>query len=142
MQMLNRNQPAQVGKPSNFPNSYFGGEEIPPGGWRGGEEIPPGGWRAVIDTYRSTDGTYYFKFCFYPAGDYYDVDILAMPSYGSRSSDLHLTHRLPSERGGYKICFGEPQIISDLNTAKKWAASWSELTVTYIKTGREFPNAN
>lgn len=119
-----------------------GGEEIPAGGWRcgGGEEIPAGGWRSVVDTYRSKDGMYYFEFRFFPVGAYFDIDILDMPSYGLRSSDLHKTHRLPSERGGYKICFGDPKIITDLNTAKRWAASWSELTVQYIKDGSAFPN--
>jgi hypothetical protein len=120
-----------------------GGEEIPAGGWRagGGEEIPAGGWRAVVDMYRSKDGTCYFQFRFFPVGAYYDIDILDMPSYGRRSADLHETHRLPSERGGYKICFGDPKIIADLNTAKRWAASWSELTVKYIKEGAAFPNS-
>ena len=120
-----------------------GGEEIPAGGWRagGGEEIPAGGWRAVVDTYRSKDSMYLFQFRFFPVGAYYDIDIMEMPSYGIRSSDLHVTHRLPSERGGYKICFGDPKIITDLNTAKRWAASWCELTVKYIKEGTAFPNS-
>ena len=120
---------------------WRGGEEIPKGGWRGGEEIPKGGWRAKEDVYRTNDGGGYFKFRFYPIGDYYEIDILAMPSYGSRSSDMHSTHRLPSGRGGYKICFGDPRILRDLNTAKKWAAVWSEYTNRYIKYGNAFPNS-
>src|SRR5579884_3453260 len=77
-----------------------GGEESPADGWRasGGEEIPAGGWRAVVDTYRSVNGTHYFQFRFVPVGAYYEIDILEMPSYGLRSSDLHVTHRLTSER--------------------------------------------
>ncbi|MBP6301872.1 MAG: hypothetical protein KBB37_01825 [Bacteroidia bacterium] len=124
------------------PGGWRGGEEIPPGGWRGGEEIPPGGWRAVIDTYRSKNGRYFFKFRFYPVGTYYDVDIMAMPDYNGRANDLHTTHRLRSERSDceYKICFGNPSTMSDLDTARRWAASWSELTVKYIETGAQFPN--
>src|SRR5687768_10921020 len=87
-------------------NTYGGGEDIPAGGWRGGgedipaggwrgggEDIPAGGWRSVIDVYRSQDGTGFFKFRFYPIGDYYEIDILAMPSYGNRESGVHTTHR-------------------------------------------------
>jgi hypothetical protein len=124
------------------PGGWRGGEEIPPGGWRGGEEIPPGGWRAVVDTYRSQNGKYFFKFRFYPMGDYYDVDIMVMPDYNGRINDLHTTHRLRSERSDceHKICFGNPRIISDLNIAKKWAAQWSELTSKYIEYGIQFPN--
>jgi hypothetical protein len=120
---------------------WRGGEELPKGGWRsGGEEIPSGGWRAVEDVYRTRDGSGYFKFRFYQIGDYYEIDILAMPSYGSRSNDLHATHRLPSGRGGYKICFGDPRVVTDIKTAKKWASTWSEHTYTYIKSGNPFPN--
>lgn len=119
-----------------------GGEEIPAGGWRtgGGEEIPAGGWRAVIDTYRTQDGRYYFEFRFHPVGSYYDIDILRMPEYSPRSADLHTTHRLPSDRGGYKICFGDPSVIKNLNIARQWAGAWSELTMKYILDGTLFPN--
>jgi hypothetical protein len=131
-----------------------GGEEIPKGGWRGGgEEIPKGGWRgggeeipegvflAVEDVYRTTDGAGYFKFRFYQIGDYYEIDILAMPSYGIRDAGPHITHRLTSARGGYKICFGDPKIVTTLSGAKQWAGMWSEHTMNYIKSGRSFPNS-
>ena len=138
-----------------------GGEDIPAGGWRGGgEDIPAGGWRAMAfqpypstlgfipaggfrattDVYRSVDGISYFKFSFYPIGDYYEIDILAMPSYGIRDSGLHNTHRLNSGRGGYKICFGDPTVIKTIQMARKWAAAWSEHTVRYIRNGTPFPN--
>src|SRR5205809_73729 len=96
-----------------------GGEEIPPGGWRsGGEEIPPGGWRSVEDVYRTTDGKEIFKFRFYPIGGYYEIDILAMPEYGSRSMDLIDTQRAPSDRGVQKIFLPDERIAKDLSTAK------------------------
>jgi hypothetical protein len=119
-----------------------GGEDIPAGGWRGGgEDIPAGGWRAIIDVYRSVDGLSYFKFSFYPIGDYYEIDILAMPSYGNRDSGLHNTHRLTSGRGGYKICFGDPTFVKTVVAARKWAAYWSEHTLNYIRSGTPFPNS-
>lgn len=130
-----------------------GGEEIPKGGWRapttvttqsieteGGELIPVGGFRAVEDVYRTQDGIGYFKFRFYQVGDYYEIDILAMPSYGIRDSGPHITHRLTSGRGGYKICFGDPTVVTTLSAAKQWAAMWSEHTMNYIRHGRSFPN--
>lgn len=106
----------------------------------GGEEIPPGGWRTE-DTYRTKDGEAYFKFRFIPLGNYYEIDIIASPSYGNRVSDLHNTHRLPSERGGLKVCFADPFVVTDLTTAKKWAAMWAEHTWKYIKSGTPFPNS-
>ena len=147
-----------------------GGGEIPAGGWRmmanefkGGwktpsthsdcinacavvqsninhDEIPNGSWYSNIDVYRTRYGNGYFKFRFNNIGSHYEIDILAMPSYNQRPVDLHLTHRLPSTRGGYKICFGDPTILTSLSTAKKWAAMWSELTMKYIKYGIPFPN--
>lgn len=143
-----------------------GGEEIPAGGWRGGgENIPPGGWRvitnqsaahrryaggeaipagsflAIEDVYRTRDGSGYFKFRFYQIGDYYEIDILAMPSYGNRDTGPHVTHRLTSGRGGYKICFGDPTIVTTLTAARQWAAMWSEHTMNYIRFGTPFPNS-
>jgi len=64
-----------------------------------------------------------------------------MPSYAGRASDLHSTHRVPSGRGGYKICLGNPGILQDLNSAKRWAAIWSEHTYRYIRYGTPFPNS-
>lgn len=139
---------------------WRGGEEIPVGGWRGGEEIPEGGWRAsstssflnsllglgmnekppIHDVYRTKDGRYFFEFVFYWTGNYYDIDIFKMPSYGTRSEDAHKTHRLNSERGGYKICFGDPYMIDSLSEGRKWAGTWAECTMNYIKYGENFPN--
>jgi hypothetical protein len=123
--------------------SFRGGEEIPPGGWRNGEEIPPGGWRSYIykDDYRTRDGRAYYKFGFAQVGSNIEIDILDMPGYGGRDDALHPTHRLKSERGGYKICFGNPSISNDINSAKKWAAIWAEHTWKYITTGKPIPNS-
>lgn len=153
----NRNQRTNPNYPgvihASRQKSKGGGEEIPAGGWRGGEEIPEGGWRTdpylldveqeadvTYDIYRTKDGEDYFEFVFVWTGEYYDIDIFRMPSYGRRSKNLHDTHRLPSDRGGHKICFGDPYLIDSLGTARKWAATWAECTMNYIRYGNDFPN--
>ena len=137
---------------------WRGGEEIPEGGWRGGEEIPEGGWRAsspsfvgnilsmvspkkvIHDVYKTKNGKQLFEFAFYWKWNHYEIDIFKMPSYGSRSTDLHNTHRLPSDRGGHKICFGDPHLINSLEEGRKWAGTWAECTMNYILHGNCFPN--
>ena len=122
-----------------------GGEKIPPGGWRessapqpGGEKIPPGGWRATQDEYRTRDGRAFFVFRFVAVGSFFEVDIVSMPSYGGRNEGAHETHRLSSNRGGKRICFGEPSAINTLQIAYEFAESWAENTWKYIKTGERF----
>ena len=118
-------------------------EEIPKGGWRGpNDEIPKGGWRSrsTTDTYRTKDGRGFFDFEFVDVGSRIEIDILSSPSYESRPSGLHETHRLPSGRGGYKICFGDESIVKTLSGARKWAAIWAEMTWRYIRTGIPIPN--
>lgn len=124
------------------PGGWRGGEELPPGGWRGGEELPPGGWRATRDTYRTEDGNHNFTFDFVNVGSHYEIDIVSQPSYNGRASDGHSTHRLPSDRGGNKICFADNSIVKDLSSARKWAKAWAEQTNKYIKTGRTFQGGN
>lgn len=92
------------------------------------------------DIYRSEDGDHFFEFNFVWLGQYFEIDIQSMPALGNRSADLHITHRLPSARGGHKICFGDPKVVPDSEAARKWAKIWSECIVTYIKTGEHFPN--
>ncbi|MEO0403249.1 MAG: hypothetical protein AAF193_00110 [Bacteroidota bacterium] len=102
-----------------------------------------GGYSDFIDVYLAKDRRSLFRFGFYwNSLGYFEVDILSMPSYGSRSSDMHTTHRVSSSRpgGGYKICFGNPSIINSPDIARKWAGIWAELTLDYIKTGKRFPN--
>jgi len=93
----------------------------------------------VTDNYRTKDGKANFTFGFIKTAEgYYDIDILSSPSYGNRSSGLHPTHRLHSDRGGFKICFGNPSVAKTLGGAKSWAKEWSEASWDYIKTGRTF----
>jgi hypothetical protein len=103
------------------------------------EEIPPGSFRAPrTATYRTNDGKAYFEFRFVEDGSYWEIDILSAPSYGTRSSDLHSTHRLPSARGGYRICLADPSDAHSVSKAFKFAESWSEMTWRYIQTGKNF----
>ena len=104
--------------------------------------IPKGVFNAsIIAIYDCRNGRDSFKFGFYWTGNYYEIDILEMPSYRYASENLHATHRLPSDRGGYRICFGKPRIINSMSVAKKWAGAWSELTIMYIREGIPFPNS-
>ena len=90
------------------------------------------------DVYRTESGRYEFEFNFVEQGQFVEIDIVKQPTYGSRSDDLHSTHRLPSDRGGQKICFGEPAAVNTLNKAYKYAASWAESTEDYIVNGTTF----
>lgn len=104
----------------------------------GGEKIPPGGWRAAQDEYRTRDGRAFFVFRFVAVGSFFEVDIVSMPSYGGRNEGAHETHRLSSDRGGKRICFGQPSAINTLQIAYEFAESWAENTWKYIKTGERF----
>ncbi|OQW91107.1 MAG: hypothetical protein BWK78_05470 [Thiotrichaceae bacterium IS1] len=109
----------------------------------GSEEIPTGGWRAVQDVYRTKDGNAYFTFSFVKVGiffTHYEIDIVSQPSYGDREAGQHSTHRLPSARGGYRVCLGDDSQADSLFNARKWAGTWAEHTWNYICTGRSFPN--
>jgi hypothetical protein len=105
--------------------------------------LPPG-WsnvkRYAYDTYRTRDGEAFFEFRFVDVGSKIEIDISHIPSYGDRSRDPHKTHRLPSSRGGEKICVGDESAINSFSVAKKTAMAWAEQTWRYIKTGRSFDN--
>lgn len=83
-----------------------------------------------------------YIFRFISVGNHYDIEIIKMPSYGKRPSDLSLTHRIPTGKidGKWKICFGIPEAINTLDKADKWSKVWAENTTEYILTGKEFPN--
>jgi len=56
-------------------------------------------------TYRTKRWFWGFsKFRFVDLGGKYEIDIESQPSYGSRNSSSTASHRLPSARGGQKIC--------------------------------------
>jgi len=114
------------------------------------EIIPIGQFRSyspvdgkVLEDVYTTSGGHEFTFNFVPSlnSDHYEIDIISQPDYGDQPDDSHSTHRLPSDRGGMKICFGDDSVVSTLDGAKKWAGTWAELTMKYIEKGEEFPES-
>jgi hypothetical protein len=87
-------------------------------------------------TYRTKDGLSYYKFQYHKVEDYYEIDILEQPSYGSRNSSMSVAHWLNSARGGKKICITSGKEPKSLEAAKNISMEWAELTNTYIKTGK------
>lgn len=81
-------------------------------------------------------------FRFISVGNHYDIEILKMPSYGKRVSDLSITHRIKVDKDDckWKICFGRPEIVDTLDSADKWSKVWAKYNSDYILTGKEFPN--
>jgi hypothetical protein len=121
------------------PGVLHGGEEIKPGVLHGGEEIKPGVLHTKNyspATYRTKDGMGIYKFRFVDLGGKFEIDIDSQPSYGVRNNGSLATHRLPSSRGGKKICISVGKEPKTLETAKKICVEWSELTQTYINTGK------
>ena len=90
------------------------------------------------DSYRTNDGKAIFQFRFVYVGSYYEIDIIESPSYADRASGPHDTHRLSSDRGGYRICVGDNYAVDSLSIARRVAAAWAEQSWRYIKTGRPF----
>ena len=87
-------------------------------------------------TYRTKDGAAYYQFKFVDIDGKFEIDILSQPSYGTRDSSLVATHRLPSSRGGHKICITEGKEPQTIESTRKISMEWAELTNTYIKTGQ------
>ncbi|PKP35430.1 MAG: hypothetical protein CVU00_02420 [Bacteroidetes bacterium HGW-Bacteroidetes-17] len=138
-----------IGGEKILSGTLHGGEEIKPGTLHGGEEIQPGtlhGGEECIGgtlcapyypaTYRTKDGTAFYKFNYVEVGNHFEVDILNQPSYGSRCSDMSVAHWLSSARGGKKICISAGKEPTDIESAKKISIEWAELTHEYIKTGK------
>lgn len=121
------------------PGVLHGGTEIRPGTLHGGAEIRPGTLHSTSygpATYRTKDGKEMFKFRFVDIGGKFEIDILSQPSYGSRDSGSIASHRLPSARGGNKICISTGKEPKTLESARNICMEWSELTHIYIKTGK------
>ena len=132
------------------PGTLHGGEEIKPGTLHGGEEIKPGTLHGKDEylkagtlcasyspaTYKTKDGNALYKFNYVDIGGKFEIDILDQPSYGSRDTSAHKTHRLPSSRNGQKICISAGSEPTTLDGAKNISMQWAELTHTYIKTGK------
>lgn len=79
-------------------------------------------------TYRSRDGSAFFRFRFTPLGGDIRIHILEYPGNGS-------CHVLHDHRGAY-ICWSSA--IHSMAAAKAVAAMWAEATLVYQRTGRTF----
>jgi hypothetical protein len=83
--------------------------------------------------YRTKDGREDYGFSFERQADGSVRPFIAsMPSYGSRGTGLHTTHRLTSS-GRYYVCWDQP--LRTEGDAKQVVARWSDLTQEYIRSG-------
>ncbi len=126
-----------------------GGEEVKPGTLHSGEEVKPGTLHSIGEqliggtlcatyspaTYRTKDGKAYYRFRYVDIGGKFEIDILEQPSYRNRDSSAHITHRLPSSRGGRKICVTAGCEPTTIGAAHSLSKQWAELTHEYIKSG-------
>jgi len=87
-------------------------------------------------TYRTKDGTAYFKFRYVELDGVFEIDILEQPEYAGRIEDSVTSHRKLSVRGGQKISINDSEAPRDIQKAKKISIEWAELTHFYVKTGK------
>ncbi len=103
-----------------------------------GEAILKGTLRVEYSpaTYRTKANGGIYKFRYVDIGDKFEIDILSQPPYGRRSDSASVIHRLPSARGGTKICVSSGMEPRNIESAKNLSVEWAELTDNYIKTGK------
>jgi hypothetical protein len=86
--------------------------------------------------YRTSDGAADYQFLFEEQADgTWRAYITEQPSYRSRPSDAHSTHRLSDGDRKY-VCWTDP--LESLEEAKQVAALWANATQNYIRTGKTF----
>ena len=86
--------------------------------------------------YRTRDGRADYAFSFERQGNgTYRIYIEDQPSYGSRVSSLHATHRL-FDRGRYYVCWAG--VLRTEAQARQVAALWADSTQRYIRFGTRF----
>ncbi len=84
--------------------------------------------------YRTKDGRADYGFSLEQQSDgSFRAYITSMPSYGSRNTSLHTTHRL-TDTGRFYVCWN--QKIYSSTELKQVVALWADLTQRYIKTGK------
>jgi len=75
---------------------------------------------------------YNFTFKYEKVGSIWRAYIINSPSYGSKPTDAHSTHRLND--GRYYVCWTpEPQRLDEITQVSKM---WADATARYIDTGR------
>lgn len=84
--------------------------------------------------YRASGGVdYAFRFAWIPGPETWRIYIVRQPSYGSRSSDAHSTHRLGLPTQPY-VCWAGA--LPTFSAARAVAALWADSTQRYIATGQ------
>jgi len=91
-----------------------------------------------IFNYSTRDRAFDFVFDLQPLGREVRIYIVNQPSYGSRASDGHTTHRLGLDTGRPYICIDQPLQPTNVPDALSWAVYWAEKSAEYIRTGRPF----
>ena len=94
----------------------------------GGSHLPENASRTL--TYRSRDGSAFFRFGFASLGNDIRIWILEFPS-----PQIGSCHVLHDSHGPY-ICWS--QAIHSMAEAQAVAAMWAEATLVYQRTGRTF----
>ena len=86
--------------------------------------------------YRTKDGRADYHFSFEEQSDgTWRAYILDQPSYRSRDTSAHATHRLSDGSRKY-VCWTDP--LYSLTKAKQVASFWADKTQKYIRTGKKF----
>ncbi|MCC6348312.1 MAG: hypothetical protein IT347_01810 [Candidatus Eisenbacteria bacterium] len=87
------------------------------------------GWSRTL-TYRSRDGSSFFRFRFTPIGGDIRIHILELPN--PRVGSCHVLH----DAQGLYICWSTA--VRSMAAAKAVALMWAEATLIYQRTGRSF----
>lgn len=96
---------------------------------QGPELTMPGG---TINYRASGCVDYRFRFEWIPRQDSWRIYILEQPSYRSRATDMHSTHRLGLPHNPY-VCWTDP--LRTYEDALTIAALWADMTQRYIAIG-------
>lgn len=88
--------------------------------------------------YNTSDRQAYFKFNIIKTGQIYEIDIIETPEHLGKSISSTDTHQSISNRGGYKICFGNPNVVTDIDKAREFSGEWAELAWKNLQTGEAF----
>lgn len=87
--------------------------------------------------YRTRDGRADYGFSIERQGNNtYRAYIASQPSYGSRATGPHDTHRLTDSGGRTYVCWTRP--LRSEADARAVAAAWADATQEYIRTGGGF----
>jgi hypothetical protein len=88
----------------------------------------------MIISYRTKDGQADYKFSFVNRlNGEWRAYIISQPSYGSRPTDAHSTHRLTTALGRKYVCWDRP--IYSQDELRGVVALWSDRTQDYIRYG-------